>query len=452
MPIDRGTKCGCIAQAEYCENSLRIAIRNGDIEIVKMLLHRGANIDPVNMFAVTPLHSAVESKNMEIVELLLNQGANVNARDFSSSTPLLLAAEEGSEEIVKLLLKHGACVNSAYTSAYREGDTALCLAVKGRHEKVVQLLLECGANVDGKDKFGKTVLHTAVENDNIEIVKMLIDRGANVGAKDTYGDTVLHYAVETGHSVIVEHVLKHCPDVNYINTKDTYRRTALHIASVKGHKQIVIALLEHGSDINIMSEDHKTPLDVAKASFSLFYNEVASDDFNIADILKRHVVKMKTANLFVSKRNLLSISNNDERSDFQNGCEEEIATMKSEKVGNANVSFYDILTKDISQSAKYAGNDSIVQILRSDDYKIKFPIYASMINSNFRKGEIRKELLEQGNNIFYFLFNSFPQLSHDCTERIFIYLSVEDLRILIDACKPVSVSSPNGDINNVVIT
>jgi len=172
----------------------------------------------------------------------------------------------------------------------------------------------------------------------------------------------------------------------------------------------------------------------------------------IADILEHHMVKMKTANLFVSEKNLRSISNNDEISDFQNECEEEIASMKSEKVSNTNVSFYDILTKDISQLAMYAGNESIVQILRSDDYKVKFPIYASMINSNFRKGERRKKLLEQGNKMFHFLFNNFPRLPHDCTEKVFSYLSDEDLRILVDACKPITVSSPNTDINDVVIT
>jgi hypothetical protein len=63
-----------------------------------------------------------------------------------------------------------------------------------------------------------------------------------------------------------------------------------------------------------------------------------------------------------------------------------------------------------------------------------------MINSNFRKGERRKELLGQGYKIFHFLFKIFPQLPHDCTEKIFAYLSDEEVR------------SPNTDINNVVIT
>jgi len=98
-----------------------------------------------------------------------------------------------------------------------------------------------------------------------------------------------------------------------------------------------------------------------------------------------------------------------------------------------------------------SGNESIIQILRSDDYKVKFPIYATMIHSNFRKGEKRKELLEQGYKIFHSLSNNFPRLPHDCTEKIFSYLS-DDLRILIDACMPVSVSSPKTDINNLVVT
>jgi hypothetical protein len=111
--------------------------------------------------------------------------------------------------------------------------------------------------------------------------------------------------------------------------------------------------------------------------------------------------------------------------------------MKSEKVSNPYVSFYDILTKDISPLTMYAGNESIVQIFRSGYYKIKFPIYASMINRNFRKGERKKELLEQGHEIFRSFFNILPQLPQDCIEKIFSYLSDQDLRILIVACKPV---------------
>jgi hypothetical protein len=100
-------------------------------------------------------------------------------------------------------------------------------------------------------------------------------------------------------------------------------------------------------------------------------------------------------------------------------------------VGDAKVTFYEILTKGVRQLAVYVGNENIVQVLRSGDYEIKFPIYASMINSNFRKGERRKELLEKGNNISHVLFNN-SQLPRDCVENIFSYLSDKDLRTVID--------------------
>jgi len=94
---------------------------NGDIEIVEMLLNRGANVNAANQCGITLLHSAVKRKKMEIIELLLKKGAYVNARDSDSVTPLHLAVENGSEEIVKLLLKHGAYVNSPCDCTFGEG-------------------------------------------------------------------------------------------------------------------------------------------------------------------------------------------------------------------------------------------------------------------------------------------------------------------------------------------
>jgi ankyrin repeat protein len=45
------------------DTPLHFAVRNGDIDIVKMLLDRGANIDAINLSDFTLLHNAVESGN-----------------------------------------------------------------------------------------------------------------------------------------------------------------------------------------------------------------------------------------------------------------------------------------------------------------------------------------------------------------------------------------------------
>ncbi|MFP3035750.1 MAG: ankyrin repeat domain-containing protein [Wolbachia sp.] len=133
-----------------------------------------------------------------------------------------------------------------------------------------------------------------------------------------------------------------------IDSRDEYGRTALHIASQEGHIEVVVTLLEFGSDINITSRNNHTPLDHAMAGIRLFYSlldNYSSDDngyYNpesgvcscevTAEVLKRHIVKMKTANLYVSEKNLLSMISSGEISDFHDEYEEEIASMKSEKI------------------------------------------------------------------------------------------------------------------------
>lgn len=82
---------------------LHFAAINGDIEIVKMLLDRGANIDAKNQYGRTPLHNAIENKKMEITELLLNRGANINVKSNDGITPLHIAAER---EYLQIFISH----------------------------------------------------------------------------------------------------------------------------------------------------------------------------------------------------------------------------------------------------------------------------------------------------------------------------------------------------------
>ena len=369
---------------------------------------------------------AVQNHDLKIIEVLFEHGADVNASDECGRTALhfIVIFERGRR------------------FGFRYGEDP---DIKVKRE-ITKLLLSRGANVNAQTGKGMTLLHAACNNRYVEVVEALMQYNADVDCKCETGRTPLHLAARNGRTGIVEVLLKFGAN---IDSKDKYGMTALHFAAKQGQVLVCRVLLEHGADINIMTEGNRTPLDFAMTSrFNFNYYS----DGIIAETLKGHIVMMKTANLYVNQKDLLTVGNYGESSDFQKECEEEIASMKSEKFSNANVSFYDILTKGISQLAMYAGNENIVKILRSDVYQIRFPMYASMINSNFRKGKRRKELLEQCNKILHSLFSDFPLLPHVCIEKIFSYLSDEDLRILIFYCKPISVSSPNADINNVVIT
>ncbi|XP_020288060.1 ankyrin-1-like, partial [Pseudomyrmex gracilis] len=141
--LTSGCKVNNYTKKSY-NTPLHFAVINGDIEIVKMLLDRSANINIGNQFGRTPLHNAMENKKIEIAELLLDYGATVNASDSFGVTPL-------------------------------------CLAVRQRHVDGVKMLLDRSANVNTQTQWsGTTPLHDAMENKQIEIAELLLNHGANI--------------------------------------------------------------------------------------------------------------------------------------------------------------------------------------------------------------------------------------------------------------------------------
>ncbi|XP_020292119.1 uncharacterized protein LOC109858861 isoform X1 [Pseudomyrmex gracilis] len=397
---------------------LHLAVRRGHVDDVKMLLDKGANVNALS-YVGTPLHDAIQNKEIEIAKLLLNHGANVDATNYLGDTPLCFAIRRGHVDGVKLLIDGGTDVNA---ETYY-GRSPLHDAIEKKETEIAKLLLNHGANVNINFSDGVTPLFIAVRRGYVDDVKMLIDRGANVNAATKLDITPLHDAIVNGEIEIAKLLLNHGADIHAC-TSTFAGDTPLSLAITNPKKvKLVTMLLDRGADINAISDVNN----------SLCLDNVRPR--KIAKILERHIVKMKSANLYVSEQ-LLSTSSNYKIRNLQDKCEKELAIMKNEKISNTNISFYDILIKDTNLLAKCMRNENLVQVLGSDDYKTKFPIYASMINCNFRKGMEKKELLEQSTRIFYFLFNNFPKLPHICIEKIFSYLSDNDLRIVIDTCKP----------------
>ncbi len=87
---------------------LTIAAENGQIEVMKVLLMRGANPNETNQEGHTPLTSAVIHGGLKPLQFLIEKGADVNHPDKKGVTPIQYAQDYKDEEMIVILKKAGA--------------------------------------------------------------------------------------------------------------------------------------------------------------------------------------------------------------------------------------------------------------------------------------------------------------------------------------------------------
>ncbi len=87
---------------------LHLAAADGDVELVKLLLDRGAKINAATQDGWTALHFACLRADEGLVQLLLDRTADVSMTTGSGLSALSIATSEGDREIVTLLLDRGA--------------------------------------------------------------------------------------------------------------------------------------------------------------------------------------------------------------------------------------------------------------------------------------------------------------------------------------------------------
>ena len=235
--------------SEITNNShtmLTIALRKGDVEVVKRLIDAGIDVNCIDSYTqTTPLTEALRIRHIECAKLLINAGADVNLDDpHTQITPLIEIAQLGYTECVQLLIDAGANVNHKT----RVHKTALLVACQGGHTKCAEALLAGGADVNPQVDGHKNIpLFFAIHNCNQLLVDCLIKAGADVNHKNIYGETALIFAAGKRRDKSVKALIQAGADVNHAGA-DGY--TALIKSVMFGHDQCVKSLIEAGADVN----------------------------------------------------------------------------------------------------------------------------------------------------------------------------------------------------------
>jgi ankyrin repeat protein len=236
------------------------------LELVRLLLARGADPNRGNDYGWTKLHQAGYSNRRELAEILLEAGArtDLSARG-DGGTPLIAALFWGHRDVVDLLGSEprnlrvaaglgdldlirelvGTRLAGAHRVYYRPHggfpawepsddpqevlDEALVWAAKADRVEALPLLVELGARV-GADPYRGTPLAWAAANGRVASIRKLVELGADVNQRGTFGGP------DHGEGV-----------------------TALHLAAQGGREEAVEALLELGADPTIHDGCHDSP-------------------------------------------------------------------------------------------------------------------------------------------------------------------------------------------------
>jgi ankyrin repeat protein len=239
-------------RASYC----------GQVEVVRLIVNRGADINIRDVNNNTALHLAAESGSVDIIQLLLDKEMSVDLTNKHGSTPLHVSAQFGKLEATKTLVERGAAINKTNKS----GVTALMVAAHFGKLEIFRYLTEAGADINIRNyNNNNTVLHYAAGSGSVDIIQLLLDKGksANLPTKD--GFTPLHVCAKFGHLEATKCLVERGADINKVNE---HKVTPLMVAAEHRKLEIFQYLTELGADINIRNAFNNTALDYAHESGS----------------------------------------------------------------------------------------------------------------------------------------------------------------------------------------
>ena len=187
------------------EIPLQVAIKNQNLEVIKVLLANGA--DPNHKekydYIIPSLDQALETGNLKIIQMLLENGANEKYlfTEALESDALKSSDATNSFAIIEMLLKYDVEVNVKDD----EDMTPLHHAIINiGNEGIASLLIGFGADINAKDDLLNTPLLLAYlyRGRNLKLIKLLMENGANPNLKDDENNSTIEYTLKHGASAV----------------------------------------------------------------------------------------------------------------------------------------------------------------------------------------------------------------------------------------------------------
>jgi hypothetical protein len=185
----------------------KLALNSGHIEVLKLLVARGLNIErPVHGFNQFLIIDAIRDNKKEFIDYILDQKIDLNRRDeYGISIFRIICCLETEPELIERLIKLGANIHDDHF----RGQTPFIEAARGEALTTMDVLLKHGVNINHVDGANKTALIHAAQGGKLKSVEWLIGHGANLKHVEGFERDALYWAKENKHSMVAELLQKH---------------------------------------------------------------------------------------------------------------------------------------------------------------------------------------------------------------------------------------------------
>jgi ankyrin len=224
------------------------------------------NVDKEAWEEITPLHCAAKHGHLNIVRLLVERGAEVYSNPYCSYPPVMIAAWHKRQPVVDFFLNE---IPDQANGTSKLGVTIHLAARQGWSDLVARHIAADPLAVHQRGWLGDTPLHWPSHNGFVPIVEMLLDAGADIEADELncYGGKPLHWASEH-EPATVELLLRRGAQIDARNVKpdsDFFGMTPLIMNAAQKNDCAAVTelLLRAGAQRDATDAKGKTALDYA---------------------------------------------------------------------------------------------------------------------------------------------------------------------------------------------
>jgi ankyrin repeat protein len=266
---------------------LLYATRTGDLEMVRLFVDAGADIEQGDANGIRPLLNAIlngsvasigrASEHLEIARFLVDRGAEVNSADWYGETPLWAAVDLRDLDVTGPVRDNGIDRPEALALIHLLLERGADPNARTREYPPERSFITRLGSLSWADFTGQTPFLRAALAGDTEVMQLLVDHGADANIATDGGTTPLMAAA--GINWVVNQTFDEGPDAllaavklahalgNDVNAVNSMGLRAIHGAANRGSDAVIEYLVANDAALDAADREGRTPMDWAKGVF-----------------------------------------------------------------------------------------------------------------------------------------------------------------------------------------